>query len=452
MRRILLTLFLLAHGISSHAQAVFSLRPQLGMQTPLAGIEDNSSGVGTFRINRINLNPDYGLFLEARLRERTRLSLGYTNWGVNGVQFVIRSPLPSLTNNPKAVSSVYGLAENVHRIQFRYARTLFVIPVLAGRERQLSANVPDRRISLHIEPMLGLSVDFINPSIRDGLYPSPLPLEMARDTIRDIVTNVRRINRRGISVQTGISLQLINRNRESFALSVLYTQGLVVLNRYDISYYISSSRLPGRTYQSTAASRATSFSVNFSYPVRLYADKKARQSDTPPPVPYIADPPDQVIRKRNYRRGEVLVGANGLPLASSVTAGLRLGYFVGNRLLIGLEANHSRSEQNGFFYKSVTTARGAGLIGRYYVTSGRVAPFLQAGLLWGDYEFRDVAGGRRSERYNTTYAHLLPGVSIQIWQRLKLDTGLQFVNDTQKRGKLNDLIPHVGLHYQLSSL
>lgn len=449
-----MTILLFVQGLSASAQIIFSLRPYAGIQFPFAKIEDNTAGVHTFKNNQLNLSADYSLFLEANIRGKSRLLLGYTNWGMNGTQFDILHPQPSSSNNPKAASVTWGLSENIHKLQLRYAHRLTRIALFAKKRTDLSSTtITPSGFNLYIEPFMGVSADFVNPATATGRYLFPIPLEFYGDTINNIAADIVRTRKQGFSLQTGINFQFAYRGKDRLALTLYYNQGLARLNNYEVIYYISSERMPGEYYHTLVSSRASTFGINLSYPIRLWTVGKGQavSTENSESVNSNRDEPQKPLKTKDYRKNTFLAGINAFVFSSSLAAA-RAGYFVANNFLLGLEAYYIHSRQDDLFYTSTTTNRGIGLIGRYYVGTKKVAPFLQAGFFAGDYNFDDITGGRLSRKYNTTFVHLFPGVSIRVWGPVKLDVGVQFVDDRRRSGPLDDLLPHIGLHYTLTSL
>lgn len=445
----LFTLIMFVQGHIVFAQTLFSLRPYIGIQTPFSQVVNNQTGINTFNNNTININIDYSIFLDVNFKNKSKLSVGYTNWGINGTQFDVSIPKPSRSNNFKQASITFGLTENIHKIQLRYAHQLLNLPLVRrSKHRDFAINDLAKPCFL-IKPFVGFGLDAVNSNIQTGLYPSPLPFEFFGDTIKNLVADIHRLNKKGVSLQVGFDLQFKRKGRESIALTICYNQGLIALNNYGISYYLRSDRMSGKTYYTTIKSMASSLSANLSFPIQLYSRNDVSESLLNEQTYFLKAKQgvDRITVKKNYRKRNILVGINGWSVPLSLVIGGRVGYLIADNFVMGVEIRHSQLKQDDLIFKSTTVEQGLGVIGRYYFAAKKIAPFLQTGVSLGSYRFYNVSGGRPSYKYNTSYIHLLPGISIQALKSLKVDLGIQLENNSRQSGTLNNLTPHIGLHY-----
>ena len=121
----------------------------------------------------------------------------------------------------------------------------------------------------------------------------------------------------------------------------------------------------------------------------------------------------QIGLKDGYGRGDLLRNHTDFQA--------HMGYYLVNKLLVGIGASWSKEWEGGFKFNDFT----AGPLARYQFTRTRFSPFIQA-----SYQLGERSTGRNSgisyPSVSTQFAFITPGLSIGVASSLRIDISYGF--------------------------
>jgi hypothetical protein len=126
---------------------------------------------------------------------------------------------------------------------------------------------------------------------------------------------------------------------------------------------------------------------------------------------------------------------------TSLNLSPRVGYFLVNNLVLGLDLNLSYLKMGATDsdYKDQMTTFTAGPFVRYYIPTGKVKPFVEAGAAFGNlvYKWDGWEGGEEKTKYGLTLFNGGVGLAVPIGSRASFDTMLSYNSMTVKEKEDN---------------
>lgn len=250
----LLTVLLLAAHLLNAQQGAITLRPALGLQSPLSKEIYNGFTKGKIKNNSFEEEVYYGLGVEYELKNNRKISLTLMN-GNSGYSLKL-TPLPC--NN--GYSGAYRAKEK-KSAYFNNPRVVFGYQVPVFRQ-----NISN---GVAISVKAGLGVDFKSREDSDSklIFPG---INLCGETYY-LIDSV--FHRKNISyvLPLEVNFDWIHKKKKRMRLSLFMNQGLSKSVFFDI-YYVNVTL--GNRELATVYSRGSSYGMSISYPIRVYRLKK----------------------------------------------------------------------------------------------------------------------------------------------------------------------------------
>lgn len=255
-------------GTSAMSQTYFTFTPMAGLQRCFA-VYQNGDRPSLFKNNSGNNYFHVGFLLDYH-RNRFSYSLGYTQNNA-GYAYKIKpdeiNPLDSVVSWSYSHSS--ATPTNAIQIKAAYAladinlfRRKNEMPVIQPSAISYKGNqhVINFRLMLtagmlyeHLQKTVSMNYPFMNSHVITQ-------------------SSYTRLTNNGITGTLGFTVQFLHRGKESLALNFFYNHGFTRFRQIDITYTLINDHV---TYHTTLISKASSFGMSLSYPIRIWdVDKR----------------------------------------------------------------------------------------------------------------------------------------------------------------------------------
>ena len=255
-------------GTSAMSQTYFTLTPMVGLQRCFSTYEygDRPS---LFKNNTSNDYFHVGFFLDYH-RNKFTYSLGYSQNNA-GYAYGIKPDKINPLDSVVSWSYSHSSANPTNAIEAKIAYSLSEINLFRRKKEvpvfQQSGNAyqgSQHLINIRFMLTAGLLYEHLQRTVSIDY-----PYSNAHIITKSTYT---RLNNNGITGALGFTVQFLHRGKESLALNFFYHQGFTKFTQIDVSYTLITDQV---TYHTTLITKATSFGVSISYPIRVWdVDKR----------------------------------------------------------------------------------------------------------------------------------------------------------------------------------